>query len=235
MQERPTGWLALVATPIGNLEDITFRAARVLGEADLVAAEDTRRAGRLLQHLRIRPRLTAYHAHNEHARTEALLEQVLAGTRLAVLSDAGTPAISDPGFLIVRAALARGVQPEIVPGVSALTCAAVACGLPVHQFTFGGFLPPKGAKRRKELRRLAAGGQTLFLFESPHRMGRLLADVVAELGEESRVALLRELTKQHEEHLHGTAGELLAAHGDRKWRGELTVAIQAAVPPALSP
>jgi len=223
------GWLALVATPIGNLEDITLRALRTLREADLVAAEDTRHARILLDAHGIRTALTPYHAFNEHRRTEALLDQVAAGKKVALLSDAGTPAVSDPGFFIVRAAVARGIEPVVLPGPSALTFSVVAAGLPVDRFRFLGFLPVKSGRRRTALATVATTGETTFFFESPHRIGRLLEEIRDVLGPDTRVAVIREATKLHEERLRGTAAELLQLTAGRTWRGELVVAV---APPA---
>jgi len=220
-----TGWLALVATPIGNLEDITLRALRILREAELIAAEDTRRAGILCQRYDIHARLLAYHAFNEHRRTAAILDEVAAGRKVVVLSDAGTPAISDPGFLMVRAALERGIEPQVIPGVSALTFAVVAAGLPVDRFAFLGFAPVKPGKRRAFLARIRDSGMTCFLFESPFRVTRLLEATAEVLGPDTRVALIREATKLHEESLRGTVGELLAKHRDREWKGEFVIAV----------
>jgi 16S rRNA (cytidine1402-2'-O)-methyltransferase len=219
-------WLALVSSPIGNLEDMTYRAVRILGEADVVAAEDTRRARKLLSHFDLHPgRLISYHMHNERRKTSALLEQVRQGQKVAVLCDAGTPSIADPGFFLVREAIAEGIEPMIIPGVSALSFAITACGFPVTECCFAGFLPPKGEKRRKRLGALAEGSPTLMLFESPYRIERLLGDIAATLPETTQVAMIREATKLHEEALRGTAAELLAQHSGRKWKGEFTVAI----------
>lgn len=225
--EKKTGWLALVATPIGNLEDITLRAIRILKEADLLAAEDTRRALILCKTYGLTAELMPYHAHNEHRRTAGILAAVEAGKKVAVLSDAGTPTISDPGFFIVRAALSRGLKPVIIPGVSALTFAVVAAGLPVDRFAFHGFVPVKEGRRRSFLEAIKASGMTCFVFESPHRATRLLEAIVAVIGPLTRVALVREATKLHEECLRGTAAELLARHGTRNWKGEFVVAIDA--------
>ena len=224
-QDGTEGWLALVATPIGNLEDITLRALRVLKEADLIAAEDTRRTRKLCSHFDIHTRLISYHAHNEHRKTEKLLDMVERGKRVAVLSEAGTPSVSDPGFLIVRAALARGIEPVVIPGASALTYAVVAAGLPVDRFTFLGFLPPKPGKRRRFLEALKETETTVFLFESVHRIPGLLEDIAEVLGPHTPVAVIREATKLHEERIRGTAAEILARHGTRDWRGEFVVAI----------
>ncbi|MFW5802735.1 MAG: 16S rRNA (cytidine(1402)-2'-O)-methyltransferase [Verrucomicrobiota bacterium] len=223
-----SGWLALVATPIGNLEDMTFRAVRMLGEADCIAAEDTRRAAKLCAHFDIRTPRTAYHAHNEHRRTQSLLDRVEGGEKIAILSDAGTPAVSDPGFLIVREALKRGIQPQVIPGVSALTFAIVAAGLPVDTFHFGGFLPPKSGKRQTALAGMREIGGTWFLFESPHRIGRLLEEIVRVVGGTTRVALIREATKLHEECIRGVAEDLLARYADTSFRGEFVVGMRPA-------
>ncbi|MFT5130207.1 MAG: 16S rRNA (cytidine1402-2'-O)-methyltransferase [Rhodothermales bacterium] len=220
------GWLALVSSPIGNLEDMTFRGVRILGEADIVAAEDTRRARKLLSHFELRPaRLVSYHMHNERRKTGGLLEQVRRGQRVAVLCDAGTPSIADPGFLLVREAIADGIEPTVIPGVSALSFAITACGFPVTECCFAGFLPPKGEKRRKRLVALAERSPTLILFESPYRINRLLEDIAAALPEATQVAMMREVTKLHEETLRGTASELLERTRERNWKGEFTVAI----------
>lgn len=223
--ESTSGWLALVATPIGNLEDMTLRAIRTLREADLIAAEDTRRARRLCLHYEIDTPLTPYHAFNEHRRTHELLDRVERGARIVVLSDAGTPAISDPGFLVVREAMDRGVQPVVIPGVSAVTFAVVAAGLPVDRFLFAGFPPVKAGKRRRFLEELGALQHTAFLFESPHRIGRLLREVADVLGPDTLVAVVREATKCHEEVLRGRAADLVAAHAEKKWKGEIVVGL----------
>ena len=221
----PGGWLALVATTIGNLEDITLRALRVLREADLIAAEDTRRARNLCRHFEVPASLVSYHAHNEHRKTELLLDDVAAGRRVAVLSDAGTPAISDPGFLLVRAALARGIEPIVVPGVSALTHAVVACGLPVDRFSFLGFPPVKSGRRQRFWQELRSRSETVILFEAPHRIERLLSEVTEALGPDTRIVLVREATKLHEECVRGPVGQLRLKHEGRTWRGEFTVVI----------
>ncbi len=222
------GWLALVTSPIGNLEDMTFRAVRMLTEADCIAAEDTRRAAKLCAHFDIQTPRTAYHAHNEHRRTEALLDRVEQGEKIAILSDAGTPAVSDPGFLVVREALKRGIEPLVIPGVSALTFGVVAAGLPVDTFHFAGFLPRKSGRRATALAGMRDIGGTWFLFESPYRIARLLDEIVRIVGESTRLALIREATKMHEECIRGLAGELLKNHCDTSFRGEFVVGMRPA-------
>lgn len=221
-------FLALVATPIGHLGDLTFRALATLRAADLVAAEDTRRARILLQHYGLSPRLASYHAHNEHQVTQRLLAEVRDGHSVAMLTDAGTPSLSDPGFLLMREARRVGIEPVIIPGVSALTFAVAASGLPVERFAFHGFLPVKSGRRLAALARIAREGQTAFLFESPHRIARLLAEIAEHLGSDTEVAVIREATKLHEEILRGTAAELVAATAGRSWKGEITVGVHPA-------
>ena len=203
------GRLLLVATPIGNLEDLSPRAARALAEADLVACEDTRHSGRLLAHLGIQKPLVSLHEHNERARLPRLLAALAAGDTVAVVSDAGTPLLSDPGFPLVRAAVEAGHRVEAIPGPSALLAALTASGLPPYPFTFAGFPPPKSGRRRTFYRKLAPLAHTLVLFESPHRLLASLEDARAELGDR-RAALGRELTKLHEEMLYGRLSELAA-------------------------
>ncbi len=227
----PGGTLALVATPIGNLEDMTFRAVRTLRQADLIAAEDTRRAARLCARYEITTPLTPYHAHNEHARTAHILDQVEAGKYVAVITDAGTPAISDPGFFIVREALRRGIEPVIVPGVSAVTHALVAAGLPVDRFTFLGFPPNKPGKRHTLLQEMRQAPGAYILFESPYRLTRLLREIAEIIGPETPAAVVREATKLHEECLRGSVQSILDAHGDRPWRGECTLVLRVPKPP----
>jgi 16S rRNA (cytidine1402-2'-O)-methyltransferase len=219
------GKLTILATPIGNLEDLTFRAVRMMGEADLIAAEDTRHAKKLLNHYEITTAVTSYHMHNESRKTESLLNYVRNGSRIVMLTDAGTPCLSDPGYILVKKAIEAGIEPEIIPGPSALTYAVSACALPVSDFHFVGFLPNKGAKRRRILRTYAHHSRTLFLYESPHRISKLLLEISEEIGEDTTVVLIREATKRFEEHIRGTAKELLEEHGERKWKGEFTVAI----------
>jgi len=204
----PSGLLTVVATPIGHLDDLSPRAKAAFETADLVACEDTRRTGRLLAHLGLEKRLVSLHEHNERQRLPGLLEALENGKRIALASDAGTPLISDPGFLLVREAVARGIRVEPIPGPSALLAALVVSGLPPHPFTFAGFPPPKSGKRRSFYRRFAELGHTLVVFESPHRLLRSLEDALEKLGDRPAV-VARELTKLHEEVLRGTLGEIL--------------------------
>ena len=203
------GRLLLVATPIGNLADLSPRAEAALRAADLVACEDTRRSGLLLHHLGIAKPLLSLHEHNERARLPRLLAALAEGQTVAVVSDAGTPLLSDPGFPLVRAAVEAGHRVEAIPGPSALLAALTASGLPPYPFTFAGFPPPKSGRRRTFYRKLAPLAHTLVLFESPHRLLASLEDARAELGDR-RAALGRELTKLHEEMLYGRLSELAA-------------------------
>lgn len=202
--------LYLVATPIGNLEDITLRALRVLRGVDLVACEDTRQTQKLLGHYGIAVRTVSYHEHNEAERARELVEQLAQGARIALVSDAGTPAISDPGYRVVRLATERGLPVFAIPGASAVIAALGASGLATDEFSFCGFLPAKPGQRRSALERLAAAEATLVFYEAPHRIVETLQDIAAVLGGERRVVVARELTKIHEEFLRGTASEVLA-------------------------
>ncbi|HSM49842.1 MAG TPA: 16S rRNA (cytidine(1402)-2'-O)-methyltransferase [Thermoanaerobaculia bacterium] len=221
----PPGRLVVVATPIGNLEDLSPRAARALAEADLVASEDTRHTGRLLAHLGLKRPLLSLHEHNERQRLPQLLDRLSGGATIALVSDAGTPLVSDPGYVLVRAAIAAGFRVEPIPGPSAVLAALVASGLPPCPFTFAGFPPPKSGRRRSFSRRLAELGHTVVLFESPHRLLASLADALAELGDRP-AAIGRELTKLHEEILRGPLAALrdeLAARPSLK--GEFVLVI----------
>jgi 16S rRNA (cytidine1402-2'-O)-methyltransferase len=219
------GAIYLVATPIGNLEDITLRALRVLREADLIACEDTRRTRTLLDHYQIRKPLVSFHEHNEAARAGELVERAASGSAVAVVSDAGMPGISDPGYRIVAGAIARGVLLVPVPGPVAAETALVVSGLPAGAFRFGGFLPPKRQRRRKLLESLAGETATLIFYEAPHRILEALEDVAAILGPRP-VVVARELTKLHEEFLRGTADEVLAMLRARdSVKGEITLLI----------
>jgi 16S rRNA (cytidine1402-2'-O)-methyltransferase len=223
------GCLYLVGTPIGNLEDITLRALRVLKEADLIACEDTRHTLKLLNHFEIRKRLISYHEHNEHTRAPELVSQMESGASIALVSDAGMPVVSDPGERLVRLTIEHGITVVPVPGPSALTAALAASGLPAGEFLFAGFLPAQQGKRRRALAGLAAEPRTLVFYEAPHRIAAMLADARATLGDRAAV-IAREITKLHEEFVRGTLDELatkLSAGkaGGEKVRGEFTVLI----------
>ncbi|MCE5310347.1 MAG: 16S rRNA (cytidine(1402)-2'-O)-methyltransferase [Acidobacteriales bacterium] len=219
------GVLYVVATPIGNLEDITYRAVRVLGEVSLIACEDTRQTRKLLDHYGIRTPLVSYHEHNEQTRAAELAERLLGGASVALVSDAGTPLLSDPGYRIVTAAIAAGVRVEPIPGASALLSALAAAGLPTDAFHFAGFLPSKTAARRKTLESLKTAQVTLVFYEAPHRILESLDDVAAIMGERA-VVVAREVTKLHEEFLRGTAREIRTALESRSAvKGEITLLI----------
>ena len=220
-----TGKLYLVSTPIGNLEDITLRALRVLREVDLVAAEDTRHTRQLLTHFDIHAKLESFHAFNEHDRAAKLAERVAEGLTLALVSDAGTPSVADPGFLLVREALKLGIEPVVIPGVSAVTFAVTASGLPVDKFSFRNFAPVKPGKRRKFFEAIRDAGETVFFFESPYRVAKALAEIAEVVGPDAQLALVREATKLHEEVLRGSAAELAALK--REWKGEFVIGVHA--------
>ena len=219
------GKLLVVATPIGNLDDLSPRAREALAAADLVACEDTRHSGRLLAHLGLDKPLVSLHEHNERQRLPRLLADLEEGRTVALVSDAGTPLVSDPGYLLVREAAARGVRVEPLPGPSALLAALVASALPPHPVTFVGFPPPQPGKRRNFYRRWADLDHTLVLYESPHRLLASLADARAELGDRP-AAVCRELTKLHEEVLRGPLSELEAELAGRPAvKGEIVVVV----------
>ena len=218
--ERAGGRLLVVSTPIGNLGDLSPRAREALETADRIACEDTRRTGALLAHLGLRRPMVSLHEHNERARLPGLLEELERGAPIALVSDAGTPLLSDPGFLLVREAVARGIRVEPVPGASALLTALVVSGLPPYPFTFGGFPPPRSGKRRTYFRRLAALEHSFIVYESPHRILPIL-----EAGNRP-VAVARELTKLHEEVLRGSLAEVRATLARRPAiKGELVVVV----------
>ncbi len=219
------GRLLLVATPIGNLGDLSPRAREAFAAAALVACEDTRVTGRLLHHLGLRKPLVSLHEHNERQRLPRLLSALEAGQTVALASDAGTPLLSDPGFLLVREAAARGIAIESIPGPSAILAALAVSGLPPYPFTFAGFPPPKSGKRRSFYRSLAALPHTIVVFESPHRLLASLDDALAELGERP-AAIARELTKLHEEVLRGPLSQLLAELRERpSLKGEFVLVV----------
>jgi 16S rRNA (cytidine1402-2'-O)-methyltransferase len=218
--------LYLVATPIGNLEDITLRAIRVLKQADLIACEDTRQTQKLLNHFGIEKPTISYHEHNEAGRAAELVEKLAQGARIAMVSDAGTPGISDPGFRLIALAVERQFSVVPIPGPAALIAALVPSGFPLHLFSFRGFLPPKSGARRRELEQIRESAQTEIFYEAPHRIRNALEDVVATLGPNRRVVVARELTKIHEEFLRGTAAEILAISNARgELKGEIVLLI----------
>jgi len=221
------GTLYLVATPIGNLEDITHRAVRTLGEVAIVAAEDTRRTRRLLEHFGIAAQVVSLFEHNERARVPWLLERLQAGDSVAVVTDAGSPGIADPGFPLVRAAVAAALRVESIPGPSAVIAALQVSGLPTDAFTFVGFLPPRPAARRRRLEALSLQRETVVAFESPHRIDTCLADLEVVWGERP-MALARELTKTFEQVLRGTAREIRAALTPERRRGEMVLVLSGA-------
>jgi 16S rRNA (cytidine1402-2'-O)-methyltransferase len=219
------GTLYLVATPIGNLEDVTRRALRVLGEADVVACEDTRRTRPLLEHFGIRARTVSYHEHNERERAGELALLIEGGRSVALVSDAGTPGVNDPGYRLVRACVERGLSVVPVPGPTAFVAALTASGLPTDEFYFGGFLPARSHARREKLAAVKALRATLIFYETPHRLAHALADALEVLGERE-AAVARELTKLHEEFARGRLSELAARFTpEGAARGEMVLVI----------
>jgi len=214
----------LVPSPIGNLEDITLRGLRTLREADVVAAEDTRHASILLKHHGISRPLLSLHEHNEAQRAEEIAKRLAAGENIAMLTDAGTPGISDPGFRVVRECIARGLEFTVLPGATSVLPALVGSGLPLHEFYFGGFLPVKSGRRKTLLEAALARGETTIFFESPHRIGKSLA-VLAELAPDRSVCVARELSKKFEEYWRGPAAELSARAEKQPPRGEICLLI----------
>ena len=220
-----SGILYLIATPIGNLEDITYRAARILSEVSAIACEDTRESHKLLEHLGIRKPMLSCHEHNERARADEIAGKLRHGDSIALISDAGSPLVSDPGYRVVEAALEAGVTVVPIPGPSALITALMASGLATDAFYFGGFLPPKTTQRRKVLESVAELDATLIFYESPHRILESLDDIAAVLGER-RTVVARELTKLHEEFLRDTAAGIAQTLSSRpSVKGEITLLI----------
>ncbi len=219
------GILYIVATPIGNLEDMTLRAIRTLKEADVIAAEDTRHTQVLLKHFAINTPLTSYHEHNERAKTGQLVTRLERGESIALVSDAGTPAISDPGYRLVVAAIGAGIRVVPIPGPSALIAALSAAGLPTDGFDFRGFLPARKQERRSKLQELRSGRCTIVFYETPHRLQPSLDDIREILGDR-RMVLAREVTKLHEEFLRGRISEVIGEVSRREIRGEMTLVIE---------
>ena len=217
--------LYLVPTPVGNLEDMTLRAIRILKEADVILAEDTRTSGLLLKHYDIKNRLCSHHKFNEHQTADAFAARMAAGEVMALVSDAGTPAISDPGFMLVRACVARGVEVQCLPGPTAFVPALVASGLPCERFTFEGFLPQKKG-RATRLEQLREEPRTMIFYESPHRVVKTLAQFIEIFGPERQASACREISKIHEESVRGTLTEVLAHFEETEPRGEFVIIVE---------
>ncbi|AVR44728.1 16S rRNA (cytidine(1402)-2'-O)-methyltransferase [Christiangramia fulva] len=217
--------LFLVPTPIGNLEDMTFRAIRVLKEADLILAEDTRNSGKLLKHFEIETPMQSHHMHNEHKTVEGIVSRIKAGETIALISDAGTPAISDPGFLLTRACVEAGIEVDCLPGATAFVPALVNSGLPNDKFVFEGFLPVKKG-RQTRLKFLAEETRTLIFYESPHKLLKTLGNFVEYFGEERQVSVSREISKLHEETIRGTAAEVLQHYSENPPKGEIVIIVE---------
>ncbi|MBA4745208.1 MAG: 16S rRNA (cytidine(1402)-2'-O)-methyltransferase [Muricauda sp.] len=218
------GKLYLVPTPIGNLDDMTLRAIKVLKEADVVLAEDTRTSGKLLKHFEINTPLQSHHMHNEHKQVDSLVQKMKEGTTYALISDAGTPAISDPGFLLTRACVENDIEVECLPGATAFVPALVNSGLPNDRFVFEGFLPIKKG-RHTRLLELAEETRTLVFYESPHKLLKTLTHFAEYFGEDRPVSVSRELTKLYEETVRGTASEVLEHFTDKPPKGELVIVV----------
>jgi 16S rRNA (cytidine1402-2'-O)-methyltransferase len=219
------GTLYIVATPIGNLEDITLRAIRTLKDADIIAAEDTRHTQTLLRHFTINTPLTSYHEHNERAKTNQLIARLERGESIALVSDAGTPAISDPGYRLVMEATRLGIRVVPIPGPSAVIAALSAGGLPTDGFNFRGFLPARKRERRSKLQELRVDRYSIVVYETPHRLKESLDDI-REIFGDRRIVLARELTKIHEEFLRGRISEVIGEVSRREIRGEVTLIIE---------
>lgn len=219
----------MVPTPVGNLEDITLRALRILKEADLVLAEDTRTSGMLLKHFEIKNRLVSHHKFNEHQTADAFAARMAAGEVMALISDAGTPGISDPGFMLVRACVARGVTVQCLPGATAFVPALVASGLPCERFAFEGFLPQKKG-RASRLEALREEQRTMIFYESPYRVVKTLAQFAEVFGPERRCAACREISKLHEETVRGTLTEVQTHFAEHEPRGEFVLIVEGATP-----
>jgi 16S rRNA (cytidine1402-2'-O)-methyltransferase len=216
--------LYLVPTPIGNLEDITLRAIRILKEVDHILAEDTRNSGKLLKHYDISTPMHSHHMHNEHKTVEGIVRRIAAGETFALISDAGTPAISDPGFLLTRACVEAGVEVDCLPGATAFVPALVNSGFPNDKFVFEGFLPVKKG-RQTRLKLLAEEERTIIFYESPHKLLKTLAQFVEYFGEDRPVSVSREITKMHEETIRGTASQVLEHYTAKPPKGEIVVVV----------
>ena len=218
------GILYVVPTPVGNMEDITLRALRILKEADLILAEDTRTSGKLLKHYDIHNHLQSHHKFNEHGTSQAVVERLKAGETIALISDAGTPGISDPGFFLVREAVAAGIEVQCLPGATALIPALVSSGLPDDRFCFEGFLPQKKG-RQTRLESLREETRTMVFYESPYRVLKTLQQFAEVFGEDRRVSCCREISKVHEESVRGTLAEVIAHFKETEPRGEFVIVV----------
>ncbi|WP_461532580.1 16S rRNA (cytidine(1402)-2'-O)-methyltransferase [Sinomicrobium sp.] len=216
--------LYIVPTPIGNLDDMTFRAVKVLGEVDTILAEDTRTSSKLLKHFDIDTPLQSHHMYNEHKTVTSVVRRIAGGETIALISDAGTPAISDPGFLLTRACVEAGIRVECLPGATAFVPALVNSGLPNDRFVFEGFLPVKKG-RQTRLKALVAEQRTMIFYESPYKLVKTLGDFVLYFGEDRPVSVSRELTKIYEETIRGTAAEVLAHYTQNPPKGEIVIAV----------
>ena len=219
--------LYIIPTPIGNLEDITLRALRILKEVDLILAEDTRTSSKLLKHYEISKKLVAHHQHNEHKSLDRVVEYIKAGETMALISDAGTPAISDPGFLLVRECIKHDVEIECLPGATAFVPALVNSGFPCDKFVFEGFLPHKKG-RQTRLKLLAVENRTVIFYESTHRLLKTLNQLSEFFGEERQVSVSRELTKMHEETVRGTVTEVIEYYNNNVTKGEIVIVVEGA-------
>ncbi len=220
-----TGKLFVVPTPVGNLEDMTFRAIRVLKEVDLILAEDTRTSGILLKHFEIKNAMLSHHKFNEHKTVESVVNRIKAGENIALISDAGTPGISDPGFLVVRQCVRNGIEVECLPGATAFVPALVSSGLPNDRFCFEGFLPQKKG-RMTRMKLLTAETRTMVFYESPHRLVKSLTQFAEYFGEERQASVSREISKMHEETVRGTLAELIAHFTAKEPRGEIVIIVE---------
>ena len=221
------GTLYIVPTPVGNMEDMTYRAVRILKEVDVVLAEDTRTSGILLKHFDIHNHLLSHHKFNEHGTSQGVVERLLAGQNVALISDAGTPGISDPGFFLVREAVRAGIEVQCLPGATAFVPALVSSGLPCDRFTFEGFLPQKKGRQTKILS-LKGETRTMIFYESPYRLVKLLEQFVEAYGPDRRVSVCREISKVHEESVRGTLDEVLAHFKSHEPKGEIVVVLAGA-------
>ncbi|MGB0451978.1 MAG: 16S rRNA (cytidine(1402)-2'-O)-methyltransferase [Flavobacteriaceae bacterium] len=219
-----SGILYLVPTPIGNLKDMTFRAVEVLKSVDLILAEDTRTSAKLCQHYDIGTPMKSHHMHNEHSRVQGVVDQLISGQSVAVISDAGTPAISDPGFLLVREAIGQGIQVDCLPGATAFVPALVSSGLPCERFLFEGFLPVKKG-RQTRLNELSQETRTMVFYESPHKLLKTLQDFCTVFGSDRPMSVSRELSKLHQETLRGSAAQLLEHFQNQAPRGEFVLVL----------